>query len=334
MDLVLFLAISFLGYKIFKIGRIPAPAVLGPIFAIGAANFFNLSLVVPFYVKPFFSVILGIILGLRCSFKVKGLWKEIAMIMVWVVIVTGITAIALQFAGLSEANALFSAMPGGTAEVTLVSMSFGADSFEVALLQASRTLVTILIISFMVKKIQGKKEKQPIDKSGATALVAWDWVIMAIAGIVMAILLNLIKVPAPYLFGPLLTTIIYVRTRKLRPPAYPGLQNFAQLGVGGIVGLTVTRESILAFPHFIPAIIVLNLFLVGSSILISLYLHRYRGWDLTTSLLALAPAGLTPLTVMALEMDADVSKVAIVQMVRLVLVILIAPLQGYLYLIM
>jgi len=72
--------------------------------------------------------------------------------------------------------------------------------------------------------------------------------------------------------------------------------------------------------------------LVGCSLLMSYYLYRCRGWDLTSSLLAVAPAGLTPLTAIAVEMNADVSKVTIMQLVQVVLVVLLAPVQGILLL--
>ena len=166
MDLLIFFLLGLVGWRICELIRIPAAAILGPIIAVAAANCFGLALIVPVWLKPLLSILMGIMLGLRFNLKLKGLLKEVILVGSWIILLSLVTASVLMQTGLDEPTAIFSATPGGIAEVSLMSFSFGADPFVVSLLQFSRMISTMFIIPILAKKTVGGEKilRTPADE--------------------------------------------------------------------------------------------------------------------------------------------------------------------------
>ena len=58
----------------------------------------------------------------------------------------------------------------------------------------------------------------------------------------------------------------------------------------------------------------------------SIYLQRFHGWDKTSALLAGTPGALSQITVLAAEKGADVAAIAVVQTMRVIIIIAALPL--------
>ncbi|MGB4439313.1 MAG: AbrB family transcriptional regulator, partial [Sedimentibacter sp.] len=59
--------------------------------------------------------------------------------------------------------------------------------------------------------------------------------------------------------------------------------------------------------------------------ILSYITHKLFKWDLTTSLLACAPAGISQMSSIALDMNADAVIVSIIQTIRLITIIVFLP---------
>src|ERR1700731_677633 len=59
----------------------------------------------------------------------------------------------------------------------------------------------------------------------------------------------------------------------------------------------------------------------------SFYLQRMHGWDRTSAFLAASPGALSQITILAIEKGADVSAIAVVQTMRVILLTAALPLQ-------
>ncbi len=334
MDIIIFYALSILGWQVFEKLKIPTPAILGPIVALCIGNFYGLDIVVPEWIKPLLSIIMGIMLGLRFNLKFKGLLKEIFLVGSWIIILSLITAQVLFFTGLDKSTALFGATPGGLAELSLVAMSFGANIFVVALLQSTRLLTTMIAIPMIVKRIP--KETQSISKKEeekSTARGKWKaWGIIIPMAVAAALILGFFKVAASSLIGPMLAVGIYTKIKDIHIKLNKTFQNWVQIGVGGLIGLSITKASLLSFQDYLVPILYLNLLIVGGSLILGFVLHKITGWDLLTCLLSTAPAGLTPMILLSLELNADSNRVVLFQLLRFVTVVLFAPLGGQLLL--
>ncbi len=329
MDLIVFYLLCIAGWQCFEKLKLPTPTILGPLVVISMASFFGMNMAIPIWVKPVLSTLMGMIMGLRFNVKLKGMIKEILLVAGWIITASWVTARLLVFLGLTKETALFSALPGGIVEVSLIAMSFDADTFVVALLHSSRLFATMLIIPFLAKR--ACKESTCIAVEGELSAKR-EWLAIIIVSIVSSVLLTLTGMPASNLLGPMLGVGLYIRVRDIKLEVNRNFQNYVQIGVGGLIGLTATRESILGIPDYLIPIICLNIMLLGSSLLLGFILHKTTAWDLTTCFLATAPAGLTPIVILAMELEADSGRVAVFQILRLATVVLFAPLEGYIFL--
>jgi membrane AbrB-like protein len=323
------------GWLLFKKIKIPAPAILGPLVFLGMISVFGITFTLPSLFSPVLSIILGIILGLRFNLKGKGILKEILLVSLWLSGLTVLAVLALSALELDPVTALFAATPGGLTEMSLVSLSFKTDPFAVALLQMSRMMLTVILIPFLSRLVKEKPLPPGIggmdantEKNRNRPPVKIDWVVAVILSLLSAWLLGMIPVPASNMIGPMLTVGAYTYVRRLKVRINGIFQNLVQAGVGGMVGLTVTRESILSVPSYILPIVCLNSIIVGGCFILAYILRKISRWDMTTCLIAAAPGGLSPMILLAIETGADTDRVVVFQVLRMVLVLLLTPLIG------
>ncbi|MDR1318501.1 MAG: AbrB family transcriptional regulator [Treponema sp.] len=345
--LFVFYALGIAGWLLLGKLRVPAPAILGPLFFLGAASFFGLDLKIPPQLRPLLSVLLGIILGLRFNLKIKGLVRILLLVSAWLAVLTLAAALALIGLGVDKSTALFASTPGGLTEIALVALSFGTDTFAVTLLQTSRMLLALLVVPFAARIALNRKTEEADRAKGpasereggaerdsggeqssggdACPLRPIHWPVLAALGLTSAWLFGLAHIPAPNMMGPMLSIGIYTKFRRFKAKINKTLQTLIQIGVGGIVGLSMDRDSILSLPSYIVPIIALNAIIVGGCLVLAFVLYRMTGWDIATCLIATAPGGMSPMILLALEMGADSRRVTIFQVLRMVLVLLFTP---------
>lgn len=334
INLILFWIISIIGYHIFKKLKVPAPAILGPVILIALMNIMGFHLSVTTLLKPVLSIIMGIILGLRFNLRIKELIWQVFFVIVWLIGLTVLAFYVLNLSGVDAATALFAATPGGLAEISLISLSYGTDSFAVALLQSSRLIVTMLVSTALINKVA-----QPVSMSQKTVKkeerkednkILWIMVLTAAAG--LAVLLKNTGVPAGAMLGPMIIMGIYCKAKDVHIKINRTLQSYVQIGVGGLVGLSITKESVMGIGNYIVPILVLNILVIGGSILLALLLHKFAKWNLGTCILATCPAGLSPTIILSMDYEVNTNIVTVFQVLRLVTVLITTPLIAHLLL--
>ncbi|WP_051542066.1 AbrB family transcriptional regulator [Clostridium lundense] len=133
-----------------------------------------------------------------------------------------------------------------------------------------------------------------------------------------------LKIPAGALVGSMIAVAIYnIYGGKGAMPS-----NFklgAQIVVGGMIGLNFTKESIYALKDIIFPAVILVIGLTLLSILLGFAIYKLTGLDLVTALFSSAPGGITDMTLISEAYGADISKVALLHLMRLLSVITILP---------
>lgn len=133
-----------------------------------------------------------------------------------------------------------------------------------------------------------------------------------------------LKIPAGALLGAILSTVLLNLFTEI---AYfpPNMKIFSSCLVGTYLGSRITMQDVhqikkVAKPAFLMVIIMLlyNLFS-------SLILSKVSGIDFNTAFFALAPAGVTDMSLASMDMGANVATVSTIQVFRLMLVILTTP---------
>ena len=307
-----------MGWKIFELLRIPTPTILGPIAAVCAGNLLGLPVMLPHWAQPMISLAMGTMIGLRFNLKLKGLLKEVCLVVGWIVVLSLLAAGALQSAGLDRFTAIFSSVPGGLSEVALMAISLDADILVVTLLQSSRLLSTMFLIPIIAAKLPHPNEAPLYKKSeGHRHMGIHAWLIVAALVLSSALLLDYIGVPAAMIMGPMLAVGVFTQLKGYSAKIPSQVQKAVQIAIGGVVGLGITSESLRTVGSVLLPLLYLNLIIVGGSLLLAFTLHKISKWDMVTCLTCASPAGLSPTVMIAMEYGADTGKVALFQMLRL-----------------
>jgi len=306
----------------------PMPNFLGPIAFLALVNVSGFHLELWPHLKSVFSIILGGFLGLRFTLEDKALTKIALLLGVWM-IATGVAiGEILIWMGIEPSTAFFSSSPGGLAEVGVIAMSFGANTFKVTIFQTSRLITVLFMIPIVAKRyeITGKKENtEPTLEKKESYVPLLEWIKLGLVAFGSALFCSYFKLPAPDLVGPLFGIFLYTRLFKLPVKPNNDLQNIAFMGVGGIMGLSITKATFLQLPVLVLPVLILSLLTFLSGLGLAFTLRRITKWDMVTCLLGTAPAGSLPMVIMADEMGADVSKVAVLQIVRVFTIVALTP---------
>jgi membrane AbrB-like protein len=149
---------------------------------------------------------------------------------------------------------------------------------------------------------------------------------MALCGVVGFLVARLVKVPAPALIGPMILSAAAHLTgiTASRPPVE--LINLAQVVVGVGIGCRFAGVAISRLARAMAAAAGSTVIMLGSAVAFALAIHAMIGLPAEALVLAFAPGGLTEMTLIALSLDIDPAFVSTHHVVRIFLVVVLAPL--------
>lgn len=213
---------------------------------------------------------------------------------------------------------------GGASTITSITRELGADERIVAVVQYLRVLLILVTLPpvalLLFHAQQGPAAAAPTTQLGTDVLFT---VISVGAG---AVLGTLVPVQTFFLLGPMVVAAAFAIGGWFGPVAVPGLivdVSFVLLGLQ--VGLRFTRESLRVIARLLaPALAMIAVVVVGSA-LFGWLLTLVTGVDALTAYLATTPGGLPAVLAIATSSDADATYVFAVQMARLLLVLILAP---------
>lgn len=133
-----------------------------------------------------------------------------------------------------------------------------------------------------------------------------------------------IKIPAGGLIGAMISVGIY---NYISGEAYIPIKYklYAQIVIGGIIGLNFTRDTIKELQEIALPIIISVCSMVFICIVIGFIIFKVTNIDLATALFCMAPGGITDIALAAQDMGAVTSTVIVFHFARLVLVISFMP---------
>ncbi len=112
-----------------------------------------------------------------------------------------------------------------------------------------------------------------------------------------------------------------------RPLSMPPILTQSVLLLLGIsLGSLVSQQMLHNMAAYPLTIALLALATFCSTFGSSIYLQRFHGWDKTSALLAATPGALSQITILAAEKGADVAAIAVVQTMRVIIIIAALPL--------
>ncbi|MDA8123863.1 MAG: AbrB family transcriptional regulator [Deltaproteobacteria bacterium] len=140
------------------------------------------------------------------------------------------------------------------------------------------------------------------------------------------LLFAFLKIPIPWILGPLTVTLIHHALRAEGTHWPVGFRDAALVVLGYSMGRTVnvetTRQILINLPWMAAATFLIGIF----SLAIGYFIHRKAGISLASGIMGSMPGGMTQMIPLAEEMeDVDITIVTLIQLMRVLVVLFIVP---------
>lgn len=311
---------------------LPLAWMIGSMLAVTAAAVGGLPVALPLWMRNLFIVVLGVMLG--SSFRPEifdqlGEWTlSLVGLVVYSVVAASLGMVYLRrVSGYSGTTAYFSAMPGGLSEMILVGAAMGGDARVISLMHASRILLVVITLPFAFQLLLGYDPANRPSVGAPLAAVAWlDLLILALCGFGGMLAARLARVPAAFLVGPMLFSAAthLAGWTAASPPAE--LVAAAQVVIGSAIGCRFAGTRIGFMLRVVASALGLTLLLLLLSLGFAYVMHAMTGLPTPYLILAYAPGGLAEMSLVALALSFDAAFVATHHIVRIFLVVILAPL--------
>lgn len=319
--------------------QMPAPYMLGSMLGIWAITAtvrpLRPMLRVPRWFHVFVVLGVGVIVG--------GMFvpETLAQMLNWVFSVTGmlvasVVATAAGYLYLTRlrrydpALALFCALPGGQAEVILISREYVDKDYVVALCHLVRVVFIFCSVPLGLAMFLGddavRTSNRVLAELPGIAEMHWSTLLtfaaVAITGFAIA---RYLKTPIPFLLGPMLLSMGLHLADLIRIPRISEFVLLAQISVGGAVGARLGRVRFGELAGYLRDALA-NVIIVTSIFAASAYLiAAWIGFGFVDVLLAFVPGGLYEITLLSLIFGFDVAFVAIHHSTRMLSLLFALP---------
>lgn len=333
LDLVAVVTGAVLAGAGFAALGLPSPALFGGLLA-GLVRALVLpgQVVVPGAATTAGQAVIGVTMG---SLVDLGTLRTVAANWLSVLLVT-VATLALSLGaglplrlqrGVTPVTGAFSMIAGGASGIIVMARDLGADARMVAVLQYLRVLLIVVLMPVVAAVGYGASA------SGAPGTVqerpGWPVGLLFTAGCgaVGLVLGRLARVPVAALLGPMVAAAVVDLTGLGNGAEVPGpVQSAAFLAIGLQVGVSFTRASLRTIGRALPLALALILGLVVASAGLGVVLSAATGVSALDGYLATTPGGLYAVLATASDVGADVTFVLAVQVLRLFVLLLSAPL--------
>lgn len=321
---------SIAGYGAFRIGM-PLPWMLGPMIVNTLASMFRVPVHAPIRLRPFVIPIIGVMLGASVTSEILAQLPQWAVTLAVLCPFLAVAAfvsfrVYRQIGGYDPVTAYYAAMPGGLNEMILLGTANGGDEKKIALAHASRVLVTIAMVGLFYGLFlhvrSGGGGRTWIALDGLTIL---DWLTLAGCAAIGAPLGQRLRLPAANLLGPMiLSAAAHVsHIVAVAPPSL--LVIIAQIVLGSVIGCRFVNVPAKEIGRDLLLGILSCSGMLLAAVAFSLLTSELTGTPISAVFLAYSPGGLTEMSLLALAMGADAAYVSVMHILRILMIIVAAP---------
>jgi membrane AbrB-like protein len=229
--------------------------------------------------------------------------------------------------GISPVTGAFAMIAGGAAGITAMARELGADERMVAVLQYLRVLLIVSLMPVAATVVYGAGS----GTGGAARPEGAGWpadllftVGCSVAGVVVG---RLLRLPAPVVLGPIVVAAVVVLGGLGGGAGVPALVEAAGFLVIGLqVGLSFTRASLRTIGRALPMALAIIVSLIVACAGLGVALAQITGVSALDAYLATTPGGMAAVLATAADSGADATFVLAVQVLRLFVMVLSAPL--------
>lgn len=340
-QLLALIIIAYVGYRLLNSLHFPASRIVGPILVTALIQTTGMTFFVPTLLKVICSIIFGIYLGLRFDRdaieKLKSVaWPALLISALYICITLIYGYLLSAISPIDPITAFLAVIPGGIAESGILAVSYGADLAQVSSFQLVRFLSIVAIVPLLAQwffkpHLKTTATIQPVHPTpilsplNKTPLRSYLWLFLI--GTVASGLFYMIHFPAALLLGAtfgVASAQLATKATYTKPPQE--LYNYAQIGMGAIIGTSFTLSSLKTVSTLALPLLLLTILTLTTSVLLGYFFSRLFHWDFMTGFMAVLPGGLSTLIVLADDYDADVIIISSLQTARVLTAVMIIPL--------
>ena len=323
------LALAAGGAALFWWLDLPLPILLGPMFACLAAALIGIPMKGVNPVSEAMRPVLGVAVGASLTPALFGRLDEMALSIA--LIPPFILAIGLvgypyfrRICGFDHATSYYGAMPGGLQDMTIFGQEAGADVRALSLIHTTRVLVIVSTMPFLLTWIWGLSLSGPPGEP-ASSVPLPEFAVMLICGIIGwwgGLRLGLFGAP---IIGPLIVAGVASMTGLLhyRPPAEA--MQVAQFFLGLGIGVKYAGITLIELRRIVAASLGYCAILAVLSIVFAEIVIQSGLAGPLEAFIAFAPGGQAEMVLLAIIAGSDIAYVVTHHLIRILVVILGAP---------
>jgi hypothetical protein len=261
--------------------------------------------------------------------EVGARWVPVLLVAVGTLVLSLVAGYLMRLQrGISPVTGAFAMIAGGAEGITAMARELGADHRMVAVLQYLRVLLIVGFMPVVAALGYGATTSAP---GGPSAVDGPGWpagLLFTVAcSVVGGVLGRVLRIPVAVLLGPMVVAAAADLSGLSQGAVVPdGLQALAFLLIGAQVGLNFTRDSLRTIGRALPLALVIIVGLIVACAGMGLLLTRVTDASALDAYLATTPGAVSAVLAIATDSGADATFVLAVQVVRMFVMVLSAPL--------
>ena len=323
------LALGTLGALAASFAGLPLPFLLGPLAIAAVATVSGAPVLTLPYGREIGQVIVGLSIGFRFVPEVATatlrLLPMMAVATLLVIAATFVAAFVMErLGGIDRNTAFFATAAAGLAEMAVVAQQKGADADAVAIVHFIRVVFIVTMVPVLVTLFgEAGHVAAPGPTRGTEAALL---LALFVASVCCALLARPLRMPNTWLLVPAFLGALTVASGIGGLAVPRTLLGLAQILIGTWIGCRFRREIVTRLPRVSLAAVATTMLLLACSAAIALFVSRVTGLPFSTSLLSVAPAGITEMVLTATAMHFDAATVTGFQIMRIAVVMTTIPL--------
>jgi len=326
--LALGLGFGAAGGAIFALLHLPLPWMIGSLVAVASARIAGLPAEASRLGRNAGFVVVGAALGLyftpATAAVLLGHLPVLVVAAFATIIMGGALALLLARTGrVDPATAWFASIPGGAADMAMLSEAYGGAGAPVALAQLLRVVCVVVLVPNLIALTGLHGDHPPL--ASALPFSPAGFALLYAGGLAAALLLTRAGLRAGWMLGPLAVSAALTAC-GLTLSGVPAIFTIiAQVIMGAQLGTGFDRDMLRRMRRFIPAALGhVGLLLIGCA-LVAVALGYLTNEQLGALLLGTAPGGVPEMSLTAKTMGLDVALVVTMHVTRIFLVALLTP---------
>ena len=330
--LAMTLAIGAVGGAVFNYFQLPLAWMLGSMAATVPLAVAGVPLRMDTRFRMAMIVVLGVMVGGSFTPEVlahAGRWWMSILGMVALVAAVSILVFVFftRVSGFDPRTAVFSCLPGGLNEMSVMGAAMGADDRMISLAHSVRIFVVVMTIPFIFQALgwyeRGASAANIVVLADMRALEMIKIAAGSVAGIYAC---RLLRFPSPILIGAMLGSaavhVTGVATDQL-PTIFIVL---AQIVIGSAIGARFAGLSTAIILRGIRHAATASVGMIFAAFGATALLAPVTGFAFAPMLLAFSPGGFAEMSLIALALNIDTAYVSTHHIFRILLIVLLVPL--------